>query len=133
MSSNYNPKINRLHEFRFNNGDHFDYYDYKYLRPEDYMTSQEFTDHLVHNKVFSVMESTVLGVSALLQWVAGRTFLKNFNGYKRIHGRVFILCAPFLAVRLLKTNYFKAKNEAYIKNRLMQSFENPMSDKIAIK
>ncbi|CAG9313742.1 unnamed protein product [Blepharisma stoltei] len=132
MASNYDPRSNRLQEFRFNNG-HLDYTAYKIAPMQDYMTMEEYYKFSQRENTWLYIELGTLGTFGTLQWLVSKIAgWKAFSGFARTNIRVALGLGPFFFVRYFHNQDFTKRKDRIIMSKLNAAFENPMSKQLAL-
>lgn len=127
MSLNYDPKINRMREFRFRG---VDYNQLRLERPEDILTPEEYGSLVLEMHWRFKAEKFVLGSSIVGQFFLGRTSLfRQFNGYIRASVLIGLAVGPWLTMRYFDAKFLNGMYDEMLLKRLDDAYLAPISHK----
>ena len=125
MALNYDPKLNRLKEFRFKDEE---YEQLLLERPEDILSAQEFGDLVRRTTLALRRQQALIATSLIAQFALGRLpWFKALNGYLRTTIRTGICVGPFASMRWCDNKELNAHYSNLLKAKLQAKYQNPIS------
>ena len=127
MSLNYDPKLNRMREFRFKG---VDYQQLLQARPQDVLNPQQYGTLYKETQIGLMNEACLLSSSIVGQFLLGRSRpFKQLNGYIRATTRVGIISLPWFLMRQANAKYLNKLYDDMLLQLLNSTYEQPISFK----
>ena len=127
MSLNYDPKLNRMREFRFKG---VDYDQLRLEMPEDILSPEEYGTLVKETYKCFTVEKFVLCGSLIGQVLFSRTAaFKQLNGYLRATAWAGVLSVPWLSLRTFNARALNSLYDGMLLKRLEDAYERPLSYK----